>query len=112
MATTPLTESLVHADLIERLPIPDEATTSRVLVNNSLLRIVVFAMDAEQELTDHTSVRAVVVQVLDGTLRFTVGTMAHTLHGGDVIYLAPNEHHAVVAETPVRFVLTMIQVPD
>lgn len=46
------------------LPISTGATTSRVLVNHELLRTVTFAMDEGQELTEHSSPRAVVVQIL------------------------------------------------
>ena len=36
MATTPVTESLFRLGLNEALPISEEATTSRVVVNNEL----------------------------------------------------------------------------
>lgn len=111
MTTTPITESLVTADLAAVLPISSSATTSRVVVNNALLRVVAFAMDAGQELTDHSSPRAVVVQMVEGVLRFTVAGDEHTLTSGDVVYLAPDARHALVAETPARFVLTLI-VPE
>lgn len=110
MATTELAESLVRAGIVDDLPISTDATTSRVVVNNSLLRVVMFAMDAGQELTDHAAARAVVVQMVEGRLSFTVGTQPHELAAGDVIYLAPNERHAVVALTPCRFSLVMVDV--
>ena len=46
MATTPVTESLFRLGLNEALPISEEATTSRVVVNNELLRTVIFTFDA------------------------------------------------------------------
>lgn len=108
MTTTAITESLVSADLATALPISTSATTSRVVVNNALLRVVAFAMDAGQELTDHSSPRAVVVQMVEGTLRFTVDGDEQRLTGGDVVYLAPDARHALVAETPCRFVLVLV----
>lgn len=107
MATTPISESLVTADLAA-LPISPAATTSRVVVNNALLRVVAFAMDAGQELTDHSSPRAVVVQMVEGALRFTVDGDEHRLTSGDVVYLAPGARHALVADAPSRFVLTLV----
>ena len=111
MTTTAITESLVSADLATALPISPSATTSRVVVNNPLLRVVAFAMDAGQELTDHSSPRAVVVQMVEGTLRFTVDGDEQQLAPGDVVYLAPDARHALVAETPCRFVLVLVVTP-
>lgn len=110
MATTPMTESQVMRGLRDELPIPTEATTSRVVVNNEVLRVVVFAMDAGQELTEHTSTRAVTVQLLEGELDMTVGDRQHSLGAGDVVYLAPNERHALVARSGCRFTLVMVDV--
>ncbi|MDQ1248958.1 MAG: hypothetical protein QG597_3332 [Actinomycetota bacterium] len=110
MATTELGTSVAREAVFADLPIPHEATTSRVVVNNELLRVVMFAMDAEQELTDHAAARAVVVQVIEGELTFTVGATAHDLVAGDVVYLAPNERHAVLARTPTRFALVLVKV--
>lgn len=112
MATTGVAQSVVRSGLYEDLPIPVEATTSRVVVNNDVLRVVLFAMAAGQELTAHASPRAVTVQIVEGELSFTVGTTAHHMHEGDVVYLAPNESHALVALSPCRFTLVMVAHPE
>lgn len=110
MPAAPLNESSARLGLWEELPVTKEATTSRVVINNELLRVVMFAMDAEQELTDHSSARAVTVHMLEGEMRFTVGGTQHAMKTGDVIYLAPGERHAVIADTPCRFALVMVDV--
>ena len=43
-ASTPSTESLFRLGLNEALPISDEATTSRVVVNNDILRTGIFSI--------------------------------------------------------------------
>jgi quercetin dioxygenase-like cupin family protein len=96
----------LHADL----PVPSEATTSRTVVNNDAVRVVAFAMDLGQELTDHSAPRPVVVQVIEGDLAFTVAGHRHELSAGDVVYLAPSARHSVVALSPCRFVLVMSMV--
>lgn len=105
-----MTLSQVVQGLHRDLPISAEATTSRTVVNNDAVRVVAFAMDAGQELTDHSAPRPVVVEVIDGDLAFTVGGQRHELSAGDVVYLAPSERHAVLALTPCRFVLVMSMV--
>lgn len=110
--TTPVEESVVATEIFEDLPIIKESTTSRVLVNNDVLRHVMFLMDAGQVLTEHASARAVIVNLLTGTMDFTVGGEKHTLKAGDVIYLAPGERHAVEAVEPCYMSLTLVAVPE
>ena len=105
LSLTTVVEGL-HRDL----PISVEATTSRTVVNNDAVRIVAFAMDGGQELTDHSAPRPVVVQVVEGELAFTVDGERHQLTAGDVVYLAPSARHAVHAITACRFVLVMSMV--
>ena len=110
MATTPVTESLFRLGLNEALPISEEATTSRVVVNNELLRTVIFTFDAGQLLTEHASPKAVVVTLLEGEMDFSVGERTERMSAGDVIYLAPGERHALTAVTACRMQLVMVEV--
>lgn len=100
--------STAHLGLLADLPVTPEATTSRVVVNNPLLRVVVFAFDTGELLTEHTSPRAVVVQLIDGAIRFSVAGVEHAMAPGDVIYLAPGERHALVADAPSHLSLVMV----
>jgi quercetin dioxygenase-like cupin family protein len=105
---SPVSESSAHLDLVEALPVVSESTTSRVLVTNEVMRIVQFTFDAGEMLTEHTSPRAVTVQLVSGRMRFTVDGVEHTMGDGDVIYLAPGAPHALVAETACRMTLVMV----
>ncbi|WP_216382638.1 cupin domain-containing protein [Arcanobacterium phocae] len=111
MSPTPLSESVVVADILADLPVVKNSTTSRVVVNNELLRHVMFSMDAGQVLTEHSSSRAVIVNILSGKMLFTVSGEVQTVCGGDVIYLAPNERHAVEAVEPSYMSLTLVVQP-
>ncbi len=108
MTKTAVADSIVVENVHAELPITGEATTSRTVVSNDAARVVSFAMDAGQELTDHSAPRPVVVQVMEGSITFTAAGQRHNLAAGDVVYLAPNERHAVLALTPCRFVLILI----
>lgn len=105
---SPVSESSAHLDLVHALPIVAESTTSRVLVTNDVLRIVQFTFDAGELLTEHTSPRAVAVQLVSGRMRFTVDGTEYSLGEGDVVYLAPGASHALVAETACRMTLVMV----
>jgi len=107
---SPVAESSAHVDLLHALPVVAESTTSRVLVTNDVMRIVQFTFDAGEMLTEHTSPRAVAVQLVSGRMRFTVDGTEHTMEDGDVIYLAPGASHALVAETACRMTLVMVDI--
>ena len=94
MAKTTVSESVVSTAINKNLPILDDTTTSRVVVNNPLLRHVFFTFGEGQVLTDHASARAVIVNILEGKFDFTVGGTKNIVTAGDVIYLAPGERHA------------------
>ena len=107
MPVTPITESLFCLGLNEALPISEEATT-----NNDVLRTVVFTFDAGQQLTEHASPRAVVVTLLEGEMDFSIGERTERMGAGDVIYLAPNDRHALTAVTACRMQLVMVNVDN
>lgn len=106
--TTEITESSTHLGLLTALPVTAESTTSRVVVNNPLLRVVYFSFDTGELLTDHSSPRAVVVTLLDGAIRFAVDGVETPMEPGDVMYLAPGVRHALVADAPSRLSLVMV----
>ena len=108
--STPVTESLFQLRLNDALPISKEATTSRVVVNNDVLRTVIFTFDAGQLLTEHASPRAVVVTLLEGEMDFSIGERTERMSAGDVIYLAPGDRHALTAVTECRMQLVMVDV--
>ena len=110
MPATERDQSVVHTGVLADLPVTREATTSRVLVNNPLLRVVDFAFDEGQLLTEHSSPRAVVVTLLSGTMDFDLGSETHHLTPGDVLYMAPGAVHALRATSPCHMQLVMVDV--
>lgn len=106
--TTAVTESAAHTGLLDALPVTTESITSRVVVNNPLMRVVYFAFDTGEQLTDHSSPRAVIVQLLDGAIRFSYDDTEVALAPGDVVYLAPGVRHALVADEPSHLSLVMV----
>lgn len=106
--TSDIEESRAVLGLLAALPVQAEATTSRVVVNNPLLRVVCFAFDTGELLTDHSSPRAVVVHLLTGAIRFSVDQTEHSMVAGDIIYLAPGARHSLVADQPSHLSLVMV----
>lgn len=105
-----LNEFSMHLDLLNRIPVGKESTTSRVLINNSTLHMVVFSFDKGEMLVVHSSPRAVVVQLLAGKITFTPDDTPHHMVVGDMICLAPSRIHTLVADEPCRVSLVMVDV--
>ncbi len=108
MSTSPSSPSQVVAGVHGDLPIPHRATTSRALLDTDAARVVVFAFDTGERLTEHTAARPVVVQLLEGRVRFELAGADHELTAGDVVYLAPGAPHGLEALEPTRLSLVLI----
>jgi quercetin dioxygenase-like cupin family protein len=99
----------VVGDLVGAADIPPDGTLSRVAANEGSVRVVVFAFDQGQELTEHTASVPVIIQVLTGSLTVTVGGESHRMTPSSWMYLDPREPHSVFAEEPSRMLLTMVR---
>ena len=97
MPTTPVTESLFRLGLNEALSISEEATTSRVVVNNDVLRTVVFTFDTGQMLTEHASTKAVVVTLLQGEMDFSIGERTERMRAFFVAFVEERKNPSCLA---------------
>lgn len=96
-------------DVASLVQVAPEATVSRTVLKAQGARLVLFAFDAGQELTEHTAAVPVLLQVLDGRLSVTAGGGATVdLLPGGVVHLPARMPHSVVAPIPTRLLLTML----
>ena len=93
------------ADLVQ---VATDSTVSRTVLTAEGSRIVLFAFDAGQELTEHTAAVPVLLQALDGAFEITAAGRTVALEPGTVIHLGTRTPHAVVARVPSRLMLTML----
>jgi quercetin dioxygenase-like cupin family protein len=96
------------ARLADLVAVADGAIVSRTLVAEAGGRIVLFAFDTGQALTEHTTPFEAVVQVLDGALAVTVGGERHAVRAGEVIRMPGGVPHALQAGEPTRMLLVML----
>jgi quercetin dioxygenase-like cupin family protein len=108
-----MTEPIVLTDLITDLPIPADGTLSRTLYQGDDLRLVGFAFSAGQELTEHSSALAVVIQVLRGRLSLRLGDADEQVELDPTgwVHLPPRLPHSVRALEPSVMLLTMSRRP-
>ena len=81
---------------------------SRTLLNTSTARVILFGFAPGQELTEHTSTRRALIQILSGQCEFRLAGTAHTLRAGDLLHMPPNLPHAVKATEPFSMLLTLL----
>ncbi len=103
--------STVFADLAAEVEIPVDGTLSRVIYKDDRIRLVVFAFDRHQELTEHTASVPAVVQVVSGRLLLGLGDESVEVGPGAWIHMAANLSHSVRALEPSVMLLTMLRNP-
>jgi quercetin dioxygenase-like cupin family protein len=84
--------------------------SSRILAKTGGGNMTLFAFDAGQGLTEHTSPFEAFVMVLDGTLTLTIGGTPLLASPGTVVRMPANIPHALDAPEPCRMLLTMLRV--
>jgi quercetin dioxygenase-like cupin family protein len=96
-------------DLLGEVDIPRDGTLSRVVHKNDRIRLVVFAFDTDQELTEHRSASAAIAQVPRGRIDFTVAGETHEMTPSSWLYMDPDESHSLVAREPSILLLTLLK---
>lgn len=95
-------------DLRELVTVQPEATVSRTVFRSAGARVVMFAFDTGQELTEHTAAMPVLLQVLSGRLAITADGRTEDLVPGGLMHLDTRVPHAVYAHEPSILMLTML----
>ncbi len=96
-------------DIAGSIEIPEEGTLSKVLFRDDQCRVVLFAFDRDQVLTEHTASVPAVVQVISG--RMEIGLDGDTLEAGpgSWLHMPPHMPHSVTALEPSVMILSMLR---
>ena len=86
-----------------------QGIASRILAKATGGSVTLFAFDAGQGLTEHTSPFEALVLVLDGVLRLTIGGTTVSAMPGTVVRMPANVPHGVEAPEPARMLLIMLR---
>jgi quercetin dioxygenase-like cupin family protein len=103
-----MTDHTLMNDVTESLEIPEAGVLSKVLYRDGKIRVVGFAFDTGQELTEHTAAVPVVIQVVSGRFEFTVGDETTEIGTDSWMHLEASTPHSVVALEPSRLLLTLL----
>jgi quercetin dioxygenase-like cupin family protein len=97
------------ADLRSEVDVPKAGVLSRTVHEDAAVALTVFAFDAGQELTEHTSNRAAIIEILEGDARIVLDGDVHEGHPGTWIAMPPGTRHAIHASTPMVMALTLLR---
>jgi quercetin dioxygenase-like cupin family protein len=89
----------------------DQGIASRVLAKTAGGNLTLFAFDAGQGLTEHTSPFDALVLVLEGVLTLTIGGTAVHATPGTIVRMPAAVPHAVDAPEAARMLLIMLRDP-
>lgn len=95
-------------DVGAEVEVPSDGTLSRVLHRDDRLRLVAFAFDTGQELTEHTASVPAVVQVVSGRIEMTLAGDTVTMEPGAWLRMDAHLAHSLVALEPTVLILTML----
>lgn len=98
--------------LIEDLPalidsIQPESIVSRTFFKGDRMNAILFGFDAGQELSEHTSSKMAIIQILEGEATVTLGDDKHELKSGSWVQMPPRLKHSVYAKTKLIMLLSM-----
>lgn len=89
---------------------PADGIASRVLHDDEQIRVTIFAFDGGQALTEHSSARPAILQVVRGEARIGLGDDTTEATAGAWIHMPADLRHSVRAETPLVLLLTLLKV--
>lgn len=94
------------AELVDYQP---GAVVSRTLVKKTTGTVTLFAFDAGQGLSEHTTPYDATILGLEGEAEITVSGKPMRLHAGEALIMPANEPHAVLALEKFKMLLIMIR---
>jgi quercetin dioxygenase-like cupin family protein len=97
--------------LLDLVNYEEGRVVSRTLAAKSHVNITLFAFDAGEEISAHTSPGDAMVQVLDGEALIRIADEKLTAVAGEVVVMPANVPHSVTAATRFKMLLTVVKQP-
>jgi quercetin dioxygenase-like cupin family protein len=99
-------EAFPAAALVDYQP---GSIVSRELLRKTTGKVTLFAFDADEGLSEHTTPFDALVQVLEGEVEITIAGQPHRVKEGELIWMPANQPHALKALKRFKMMLTMIR---
>ena len=85
------------------------AVVSRTLLKRGGGTMTLFAFDAGQALSEHTTPFDAIAHVLDGEALITIAGTGVTVRAGEIVLMPANAPHAVTAPVRFKMLLSMLR---
>lgn len=93
--------------LQDQIQYADAGVLSKVLLKTARCQYTLFCLSAGTDISEHTSTRDAVVQVLEGQGLLTLNGEPIRLEPGVLVLMPANASHALQAEQNLAFLLTL-----
>lgn len=103
------TEAPKKENLNEMIQYQEGAVVSRTLLKKKNGTLTLFAFDAGEGLSEHTTPYEAQVYIIDGEALVTISGKEYNLEAGEIIALPAGEPHALWAKKPFQMMLFMIR---
>jgi quercetin dioxygenase-like cupin family protein len=105
-SSAPKAEILI---LAEQAQYQKNAVVSSQVLRAESGNVTLFAFDAGQELSEHSTSFDALLQILDGKAEIIISGKSFHMQAGETIILPADEPHAVKATAQFKMLLTMIR---
>ena len=99
-------------DLVQAVAYASGSVVSKTLMNKPVGSLTLFAFDAGQGLSEHTSPYDAAVQILDGEAVINIGGSPLTARSGQMVIMPADVPHSLWAEKRFKMLLIMIRQPS
>ncbi|MGE4505649.1 MAG: cupin domain-containing protein [Desulfovibrionaceae bacterium] len=96
-------------DLAELVDYQPGQVVSRTLAQPQGFNLTLFALDAGEGISTHTTPGDALVQVLDGEAEITIGGLAHKVPAGRAVVMPANVPHGLEARERFKMLLTVVK---
>ena len=104
-----MAENLQVANLMDLIDYQEGAVVSKSLINEKAGIVTLFAFDAGETLSEHTSPYDAMVVALDGKVEITISGDSFILSPGETIMMPADDPHALRALERFKMLLVMIK---
>jgi quercetin dioxygenase-like cupin family protein len=109
MPASPNIPSAKALELTGLISHPERGVASRVIARAGGGSVTLFAFDAGEELSEHTTPYEALVLVLEGTLMLRIGGTPVRAVGGSAVRIPASVPHAVESRERSKMLLVMLQ---
>lgn len=103
------TSSTAFLDLAAEVEVQPGGTLSKTVYQDDFLKVIVFAFDTDQELSEHTAAVPAILQFLEGKATVTFGEQTMVSTANSFVHMTAKLPHSIRAHEPTKMVLLLLK---